>query len=332
MPAALTNITEIATALGTLSPDLPSALAAKPSRLVNVGDTTWTRLVAAFRAGEHMASFETAFANGVALLEATDGLRGRPPKLVEWKGPHRPPGDDVIPTDIRIDHVYQVSCKYLSKIMHNPGPARLFDRLLVGEERTGGNWFASVAPAEYQLFYDDIRAHVGSGLPALVGDLTAADRAVLKSALKTRVLPTTMQESWASFCAAVSAASARHWRANLDNPRKSLRILWRLLRIADAPYFVLGTDRRAHLRLRVASAWDWLQFYELRAMDVASRRAGQPEVSWRATVRRRASGARVDVHGHVEIRWSHGRFQGAPEAKVYLDMPHQEVPGYFPLE
>lgn len=108
MPAALTDITEIATALGTLSPDLPSAVAAKPSRLLNVGDTAWTRLVAAFRAGEHVASFETAFANGLALLEATDGLRGRPPKLVEWKGPHRPPGDDVIPADIRIDHVYQV--------------------------------------------------------------------------------------------------------------------------------------------------------------------------------------------------------------------------------
>jgi len=67
-------------------------------------------------------------------------------------------------------------------------------------------------------------------------------------------------------------------------------------------------------------------------MDVAARRAGQPEVSWRATVRERASGAQVDIHGHVEIRWSHGRFQGAPEAKVYLDMPHMDVPGYFPLE
>ncbi len=120
MPAALTDITEIATALGTLSPALLSALAEKLSRLLNVGDTAWRRLVAAFRAGEHVASFETAFANGAALLEATDGLRGRPPKLVEWKGPHRPPGDDLIPADIRIDHAYQVSCKYISKINAQP--------------------------------------------------------------------------------------------------------------------------------------------------------------------------------------------------------------------
>jgi hypothetical protein len=37
------------------------------------------------------------------------------------------------------------------------------------------------------------------------------------------------------------------------------------------------------------------------------------------------------VEGHVEIRWSHGRFAGPPEAKVYLDTPHHDVPGYLPL-
>jgi len=37
------------------------------------------------------------------------------------------------------------------------------------------------------------------------------------------------------------------------------------------------------------------------------------------------------VGGHVEIRWSHGQFGGNPEAKVYLDTPHNDVPGYFRL-
>jgi len=37
------------------------------------------------------------------------------------------------------------------------------------------------------------------------------------------------------------------------------------------------------------------------------------------------------VQGHVEIRWSHGRFSGAPEAKVYLDTPHANVPVFHPL-
>ena len=38
------------------------------------------------------------------------------------------------------------------------------------------------------------------------------------------------------------------------------------------------------------------------------------------------------IAGHVEVRWSHGRFNGSPEAKVYLDTPLSATPGYFSLE
>src|SRR5438093_9090408 len=153
MPRLLTEVTEIATALGTLVPDLARGIAERPGRLFNVDDLVWDRVVAAYENHEHLASFDAAFANGAALLRAEDGLRGRPPKLVEWKGPHRPPGDDVVPADIRIDHVYQVSCKYLSRVMQNAGPARLFDRLLIGEDRSKDDWFAAVAPREYHTLY-----------------------------------------------------------------------------------------------------------------------------------------------------------------------------------
>jgi hypothetical protein len=37
------------------------------------------------------------------------------------------------------------------------------------------------------------------------------------------------------------------------------------------------------------------------------------------------------VDGHVEIRWSHGKFAQPPEAKVYVDTPADELPGYYPL-
>ena len=332
MPAPLTEITEIATALGTLAFDLPTAVRARPDRLRNVSEIVWHRLVEAFDDGQRREAFATAFANGQAFLAADDGLRRRPPRLVEWKGPHRPPGDDVIPADIRIDHVYQVSCKYLSKVMHNPGPARLFDRLLVGEERAPADWFGVVAPDEYQTFYEAVREHVGAVLPSLVTDLTALDRAVLKEALRPRTLPVSVQPAWTELCGAVARASAGRWASNIGNPRTQLRLLWRLLRIGDAPYFILGAAGREHVRLRVASAWDWVQAFELRSFEVASRPRGQPEVAWVAVVEERVSGRRTSIDGHIEIRWSHGRLQGSPEAKVYLDTPHHEVPGYYSLQ
>jgi len=332
MPGALTEITEIATALGTLEANLDAALACRPDRLRNVDAAVWGRVVDAWAAGGQQGEFATAFANGRAFLEADDGLRMRPPRTVEWKGPHRPPGDDVIPADLRIDHVFAISCKYLSRILQNPGPARLFDRCLVGEERGGRDWFDEVAAVEYQALYDAVRAHVGPGLPTRVSDLTGTDRAVLKAALRPRKLPPPAAERWAELCAAVAQTSAARWRERLGDLRGDLRLLWRLLRIGDAPYFVLGTgERGTSLRLRVASTWDWLQASELRAFTVASRPAGQPEVMWRAVVRNRTTREESEVHGHVEVRWSHGRFSGAPEAKVYLDTPLGEVPGYYPL-
>ena len=38
------------------------------------------------------------------------------------------------------------------------------------------------------------------------------------------------------------------------------------------------------------------------------------------------------VSGYVEIRWSHRRFGAPPEAKVHLETPHAQVPGYFALD
>jgi hypothetical protein len=54
-------------------------------------------------------------------------------------------------------------------------------------------------------------------------------------------------------------------------------------------------------------------------------------VDWLAAVADRETAAPREVRGHVEVRWSHGRFCGFPEAKVYLDTPHREVPGYVEI-
>lgn len=333
MPGNLTEVTEIVTALGMLSPSLDDALARRPPALANVGDDAWRALLELHDAGGRTAAFAAAFANGQAFLSAVDGLRGRAPVRVEWKGPHRPPGDDTIPADLRIDHVFLVSCKYLSKVLVNAGPPRLFERLLVGDERSAVHWFADTAPAEFQALYDAAREHTAlTTLPAEVMALTRPQQRALKSALRARLWPEPLVAPWSTLCAAVSAESARRWAAAMSQPRDQLRLLWRMLRITTATYFVLGTDRADHLRLRIDSAWDWMQAYELRAFEVAPRAAGQPEVAWRATVRRRADQAELTVDGHVEVRWSHGRFLGSPESKIYLDTPHALVPGYNPLE
>jgi hypothetical protein len=110
--------------------------------------------------------------------------------------------------------------------------------------------------------------------------------------------------------------------------------LWRLLRIGSAPYFVLGNDRRTGqpARYRIASPWDWREQFELAEFTVSPSGAGQPRVDWDFTYRTREDGVSRSAAGHVEIRWSHGRFAQPPEAKVYLDSPMALLPGYHVLD
>lgn len=107
-------------------------------------------------------------------------------------------------------------------------------------------------------------------------------------------------------------------------------MLWRLLRFGPAPYFVLGSSPAGPIRLRIATPWDWLQDFKMHDFEVWAENAGQPTVGWKAIVQNRESEQLESVKGHVEIRWSHGRFS-AVEAKVYLDTPHENVPGYYRL-
>ena len=96
----------------------------------------------------------------------------------------------MIPADLRIDHVYLVSCKYLSNILHNPGPARLFDRLLVGEQRSGVDWFAEVAPSSTRRSTTLLARMWTWRCRQLSVDLnSASQRAALRDSFRRRELP-----------------------------------------------------------------------------------------------------------------------------------------------
>ena len=87
----------------------------------------------------------------------------------------------------------------------------------------------------------------------------------------------------------------------------------------------------APLRLRVATPWDWRLRFRLEPRPRAPARGPAPGgMAGRGT--EKDTGVSRAVVGHVEVRWNHGRFSGPPEAKVYLDVAHHEVPGYLPLD
>jgi hypothetical protein len=426
VPSDRTTVTELGTALGMLGgADLDAAVLSRTPVMRSLSPEMWQRLADLRTGGAYDPEFHAAWANGRAFLTAEDGLRGRLPKVVEWKGTGRAPGDEVAPIDLRVDHVYLVSCKYLSNILFNVSPPHVFDYLLIaGQSRGsraarqvlpgGGDWFAEVAPTEYQELYEIVRrdvlleegrrglagstaagvatavAPVGTGgarstrsasgsprprrphatlpglgadegsaaerisaseesgptendgwaarsdflrgLPHFAVDLTTSQRDAMAEFLRGGWTPGA-KELYVRLSDAVARASVRRWEAAMEvGGGSGEAMLWRLLRMGSAPYFVLGSSAARSLRLRIATSWDWRQQYELISIAMEPQGGGQPRVGWEALVRDRSSHQVTDVVGHIEVRWSHGRFGGLPEAKGYLDTPHHLVPGYFPLQ
>lgn len=336
MPTSRTEITEIVTGLATMGfPDVDRALEVQPRTMLHVESRHFDTLAVALEAGEYSHEFEVAWDNGVAFARADEGLRSRPPWSVEWKGNHKPPGYEQIPADLRIDHVFLISCKYGSKILNNSSPGNLFVSLLADREyESKEGWYRTVAPDAYQAFYAECRLHLGSSdLPADVTGLEDRHLAELRESLPKR-LGGALGRAYAEFSHIVAVKTAQRWLGNLTTQQRREAMLWRLLRLESAPYFVLGESAGGEpIRYRVATPWDFrlhFSFVDLAvAPDVA---AQQPVVRWNAVVRNRATRNQEEVHGHVEVRWSHGRFGRSPEAKVYLDTPHHEVPGYVPLD
>jgi hypothetical protein len=405
VPSDRTTVTELGTGLGMLGlTGIDEAVRSHTPVMHSLSPEMWGRLAALRAGGAYDAEFHAAWANGQAFLAADDGLRGRLPKVVEWKGTGRAPGDEVAPIDLRVDHVYLVSCKYLSNILFNVSPLHVFDHLLVaGPSRSsrlerevlpgGGDWYAEVAPAEHQALYEAVRLAAGRcegvgstpmpharrsrparpgrspaavALPGLGGgevitddpsagdgaaarriaavpealralpgravDLTTAQREALGQWLRPG-WPPGAKDLYARLSDAVARASVRRWEAAMDlGGGTGEALVWRLLRIGSAPYFVLGSSAARSLRLRIATSWDWRQQYQLLSVAVEPQSGGQPRVGWEAVVRDRVSNERHEVAGHIEVRWSHGRFGGLPEAKGYLDTPHHLVPGYHTLQ
>ena len=332
-----TTVTELATALGlTGHPTLQDALGAQPGAL-EIESSVWHDLGRILGGGKLTAAAETAFANGAYFASHADGLNGRLPQRIEWSGGRRIPGDRPVPADLLVDRVYMISCKYLSRILHNTAPAHVFlDGLVAAPESRGINWFHTVAADAHQALYArtvEVLGLVDMGQSPQA--LTAEQRKKLKAAFRERAvrgLPLELEPQYKNLIDSVSSRSAERWRRGLGDRADQERMLWRLLRIYSATYFILGIDHRRTMRLRVMTPWEWRQSYEFVSLTVRAAGQGQPRIDWDATYRDLTVGERRHVRGHVEVRWSHRPFCGPPEAKVYLDTPHQTVPGYRQLD
>jgi len=281
---------------------------------------------------------------GLLLRAITNGqefrrvvLQGRRPASIEWSGGGRTTWTSDIPRDLTVDGVYFIQAKYDSTCVLNTAPATMVDHLLV-EDGAGqhASWFETVALRALQAYYAKVRARCAlDALPRDVRDLGRADRAALKAAMRAPGAAASAAEDTAylELCQAVSIETELRWKQRLrasTHPQHT-QMLFRMLRIAGGPYWLLGTKRQDEVQLSVTDTRTWRDRFELKSFTVTAAQAGQPQVDWRARVEDRRTKDALHVEGFCEIRWSHGKLQGHPECKVQVTTALGELPGYDPL-
>jgi hypothetical protein len=347
--SAKTTRTELATAAGLVyEPDQAWPEALETLTIPGLQDEVWKPILlpAAAVGGPDRDLLLRALDNGRAFRQCV--LQGRRPDHIAWLGGAHAVWTSDIPRDLTVDGVWFIQAKYDSTCILNTSPGSLVDDLLVDHTLDARqSWYEEVAQPELTAFYGQVRADLRAmdpsapaldgdrddGLPDDVRDLDRASKAVLKRRMRGRTASPAEQRAYAQLCRVVSLETTLRWRHRLEAatvPQRT-QMLFRMLRIAGGPYWLLGLKGREAVRLHITDSRSWRDRFELKRFTVVDAHAGQPQVNWRADVVERATSDRHPVEGFCELRWSHGKLQGNPECKVQVVTPLDEIPGYEPM-
>ena len=250
-----TAVSEIVTGLGLFGfRDLGRAIAARPRFITNVDDTVFDELEEAFA-----SALTDVFGwpgPTVSASPLTETASAAAPLVGGVERPHKPPAYEQIPADLRVDHVYLLSCKYGSKILQNASPrTSSTGRSVSGEPLP---WIGSMPSLPRRMASSTPRSWRTPVSPASARP-HRTDRNIANDS--GRRCPAVGRPNSASSGGSWRSRSPGQCRSLLDNiSAKGEReaFVWRLLRLQAAPYFVLGADlKNVPLHYRVTTPWDF---------------------------------------------------------------------------
>lgn len=260
---------------------------------------------------------------------------------IQWTGPERMAATSAMAKDIGAGAI-PISVKADSDVVSNLSPYNIFQALPSGElpaSRTE-NWYSFIAAEQYQDFYAYARKQSGLDLPERISEydqnLNRRDRKEFQLILKNQDIdrdPVFIQK-YRIMAHAVAQKSADLFNANLADSRSSSsrsatmeQMAKNFFRLNSVEYLLAGVDRRQNFAVRILDITSWRRKWEF-ANLIASPdlNAGQPQCTITAQVRNKKDQTIFELIFRVEIRWSHGKFCGNPEGKLYKNFAWCELP------
>jgi hypothetical protein len=342
MPSAKTETSELSVAFGILGLD--------PTHVYPQSEIEL--LLGGFLSGEKYIAFRAEYNRDTDLYErllrvgrimSHRHLPFKQAGVVKWTGPLRQASTASVAKDLLVANT-PVSVKTDSNVVANLSPPNMMANLPGGTAYSSReeNWYLTLQTEEFQELYTFVRGmspdlqYLPENIRSFEEEAHRDDRKRIQKILKESSArdKKAFTKRYRELCHRVAEKSADLFNQNLaaslsTGARKAVRenlIRW-FFRLNAVQYVLCGIDRNEEFALVVPDLTSWLREWDL-AQVVATPdiTRGQSVVDFEVVCRRKKDRSEHRAPFHAEIRWSHGRFSGAVESKLYKEFAWSELP------
>lgn len=259
---------------------------------------------------------------------------------IKWIGAEK--NYDTVSADFQISN-FRISIKENSNISKNASPSTIFEYItkgFQGQSGIGEDWFIKTAYKELNDYYILCKKEldIQDEYPSIDSYYQNANRVYKKEfARKVSTLHNKKEqynekivELYKKFCNQVSNQTALIFNKNIETLKQQKQSMQPILKyffnLDAVPYIIAGTENKKPFAVLLESVNEWQKKYSL--IDVCAKpiNSGQPEILLNFLFKERNKNEKYEISLKIEIRWSHGKFCGNPEAKIHKKNSYENLP------
>jgi DNA modification methylase len=259
---------------------------------------------------------------------------------VQWLGPQKLARTSSGAQDLLVANT-PISIKAESNIISNASPSNIFSSIPQGIPPVdrSDNWYIITAPFDFQQLYSGVRNIRLDHFPENVEDFEQQASKDQRKELQDEINKLTgtnrlkFETDYINLCHNVAKYSAEmfnnYYHASMSGPSKISiiqNIVKYLFRIESVEYILAGTTGKNYYAVKIPSIHQWIKEWkilDIEAMPDLNRK--QSVVYLLVSYKNQKDNTEYRAKFHIEIQWSHGKFCGSPEAKLYKDFKWADI-------
>jgi hypothetical protein len=255
---------------------------------------------------------------------------------LQWTGKEKITDYSSVGYDLLVEKpATRISIKENAQLFQNPSPFKVFDRWPRGifDKSRDSDWFIHTAKAELNEYYKYCGGPKVSGhmdIEKYYQNTSGKDKRKNftnhVAALHDKQIPNVMK-AYQNLCQKVSTESAKIFNSHIKKMNlKDKKITQNLglaklfafyFRLDDQKYTLTGTENAASFAIEILDLKSWESSFEVVEVSAVALERGQPEVLISFEFLNKKTKENFNRKIRAEVRWSHGKFCGNPESKLY---------------